>query len=87
MISYRNGKLIEIDETEINKNNLYGYMVMEYSYPHDNVLHEANTYEEALSAYNYIKKYNPRHKIYIREITEEEFNRAVNIKVSQEMGY
>lgn len=86
MITYKNGKLIETNYKEINKNNPYGYIVAEHNYPHDNEIHEAETYEEAVSAYNYILKYNPNRKIYIREITEEEFNRAVNIRVNAEMG-
>lgn len=86
MITYKDGKLVEAEEKEINKNNPYGYIVAEYSYPHDNEIHEAETYEEALSAYNYILKYNPNRRIYIREITEEEFNRVVNIRVHAEMG-
>lgn len=86
MISYKDGRLVESDGTEINKNNPYGYVVMEYDYPHDNELHEAETYEDALSAYNYILKYNPNIKIYIREITSEEFNRAANIRANMEIG-
>lgn len=82
MIYYKDGKLINTGETEINKNNPYGYILAEYSYPHDNEIHEAETYEEIESAYNYIKKYNPERRIYIREITEEEFNRMANIRAN-----
>ena len=82
MITYKDGKLLETDGKEINKNNPYGYIVAEHNYPHDNELHEAETYEEAVSTYNYILKYNPKIKIYIREITEEEFNRAANIRAN-----
>ena len=82
MIVYKDGKLIETDEIEINKNNPYGYMVMEHDFPHDNEIHEAETYEEIESAYNYIAKYNPGRRIYIREISEEEFNRTANIRAN-----
>ena len=82
MIVYKDGKLIETDEIEINKNNPYGYMVMEHDFSHDNEIHEAETYEEIESAYNYIAKYNPGRRIYIREISEEEFNRTANIRAN-----
>lgn len=82
MIYYKDGKLMNTGETEINKNNPYGYILAEYSYPHDNEIHEAETYEEIESAYNYIKKYNPERRIYIREITVEEFNRMANIRAN-----
>lgn len=86
MIMYKDGRLIETEEKEINKNNLYGYIVAEHSYPHDNEIHEAETYEEAIDVLNIINKEEPNRKIYIREITEEEFNRVVNLRVYAEMG-
>lgn len=82
MIYYKDGKMINSSETGINKNNPYGYVLMEHDFPNDNEIHEAETYEEIESAYNYITKYNPGRKIYIREITEEEFNRAANIRAN-----
>lgn len=82
MIYYKDGKMMNTGETEINKNNLYGYVLMEHDFPNDNEIHEAETYEEIENVYNYITKYNPERKIYIREITKEEFNRVANIKAN-----
>lgn len=78
MIRYENGKINYTGE--INKNNPYGYMIMEHDYPYDTEVWEAEDYEEAKETLNIILNDNPNRKVYIREITREEVERAANIR-------
>lgn len=68
--------------TEINKNNPYGYVVMEHDFPYDTAIYNTETYEEAQAVVNIILREKPERKIYIREITREEIERIANIKAN-----
>lgn len=65
--------------TEINKNNDYGYVIMEHGYPYDSVVYNTETYEQAQAVVNIILLENPKRKVYIREFTREEIERITNI--------
>ena len=65
--------------TEINKHNKYGYVVMEHGYPYDTEIWENETYDDAQAVVNIILRETPERKVYVREITREEFERTANI--------
>ena len=65
--------------TEINKNNDYGYVIMEHGYPYDSAVYNTETYEQAQAVVNIILRENPKRKVYIREFTREEIERITNI--------
>lgn len=65
---------------EINKHNKYGYVVMEHSFPYDTEIWESEFYEDAQDVVNIILIETPERKVYVREITREEFERTVNVK-------
>lgn len=87
MIEYKNGRLVDDLEYKINKENENGYAVAEHDYPHDTDIYYAEDYEEAEQTIRLILKDFPNRKVYIREITDEEANRYVNMMVAAEMGY
>ena len=68
--------------TEINKHNKCGYVVMEHGFPYDTEIWETETYEEAQAVVNIILRETPERKVYVREITREEFERAANIRAN-----
>jgi hypothetical protein len=68
--------------TEINKNNPYGYVIIEHDFPYDTEIYDTETYEEAQAVVNIILREKPERKIYIREITREEIERIINIKAN-----
>lgn len=79
MIKYENGRLADNSEHEINKENENGYVVAEHEYPHDTDIWYAEDYEEAEQTIRLILKDFPNRKVYIREITDEEVNRNINM--------
>ena len=68
--------------TEINKYNKYGYVVMEHGFLYDTEIWESETYEDAQAVVNIILRETPERKVYVREITREEFERAANIRAN-----
>ena len=68
--------------TEINKHNKYGYVVMEHGYPYDTEIWETETYDDAQAVVNIILRETPERKVYVRDITREEFERADNIRAN-----
>lgn len=87
MIKYENGRLVDDSKHEINKENENGYAVAEHDYPHDKDIWYAEDYEEAERTIRTILQIWPNRKVYVREITDEEVNRNVNMMVAAEMGY
>lgn len=68
--------------TGINRTNPYGYVVMEFNYPHDKEIWETETYDEAQAVVNIILRETPERKVYVHKITREEFQRAANIRAN-----